>query len=69
MKDKAVTLAPGDLISFKPVGFGVDDWSNPGIVLKEYDAPDEGLWVVWVDGIECIVMDNGHYEIMHLTSS
>ena len=58
----------GDLISFKPIGFGKEDWSNPCIVVREYPAPDEGLWVVWVDGIYA-VMDNVNYEVAHLTGS
>ena len=62
-------LKVGDLISFKPVNFGIEDWSNPGIVLAQYEAPDEELWVVWVDGIKCVIHDNEHYEIMHLTTS
>ena len=59
----------GDLISFKPVGFGNEDWSNPSIVLEQYEAPDEGLWVVWVDGMRCVIMDNGNYEVMYLTTT
>ena len=58
----------GELISFKPIGFGKEDWSNPCIVVREYPAPDEGLWVVWVDGIYA-VMDNVNYEVAHLTGS
>ena len=41
----------GDLISFKPINFGNEDWSNPCIVLKEYASPDTGLFVIWCD--EC----------------
>ena len=59
----------GDLISFKPINFGLEDWSNPCIVVREYPAPDEGLWVVWVDGMNCVIHNNEHYEIMHLTTS
>ena len=62
-------LKVGDLISFKPVGFGNEDWSNPGIVLEQYVAPDEELWVVWIDGMNCVIHNNEHYEIMHLTTS
>ncbi len=68
----------GDLISFKPIGFGLDDWSNPGVVLKEWEPADPNppadctfnyaLWCVWVDGIECIV-DEKNYDVMYLTSS
>jgi hypothetical protein len=71
-------LKVGDLISFKPIGFGLDDWSNPGVVLKEWEPvdpnpPDDctfnyALWCVWVDGIECIV-DEKNYDVMYLTSS
>jgi len=59
----------GDLISFKPVGFGKEDWSNPAIVLSQYEAPDEELWVVWVDGMHCVLHDSEHYEVVYLTSS
>jgi hypothetical protein len=58
----------GDLISFKPIGFGIEDWSNPTIVLKQYDAPNSGLWVVWVDNMHCVV-DDKNYEVVYLTSS
>jgi len=33
----------GDLISFKPINFGLEDWSNPSIVMSEYESPNEGL--------------------------
>ena len=59
----------GDLIAFKPKTFSDMDWSNPGIVLEQYVAPDEELWVVWVDGMNCVIHNNEHYEIMHLTTS
>ena len=36
----------GDLISFKPIDFGLEDWSNPCIVMSEYESPNEGLWSV-----------------------
>ena len=58
----------GDLISFKPIGFGNEDWSNPCIVLQEYEAPDEGLWIVWCDNERCVI-DNVNYEVMYLTGS
>ena len=58
----------GDLISFKPINFGLEDWSNPCIVVRQNESPDEGLWIVWVDGIYA-VMDNENYEVMYLTSS
>ena len=58
----------GDLISFKPIGFGKEDWSNPCIVLRQYEAPDEALWIVWVDGIEAVV-DDHNYEVLYLTGS
>ena len=41
----------GDLISFKPINFGLEEWSNPGIVLEGYEPPNDGLWVVWVDDV------------------
>ena len=58
----------GDLISFKPIDFGRDDWSNPSIVLKEYASPDTGLFVIWCDGVS-FVIDDQKYEISYLTSS
>ena len=62
----------GDLISFKPIGFGKEDWSNPCIVLREWKGSarkaEDNLWFVWVDGIEAVV-DDKNYEVMHLTSS
>tara|TARA_B100000287_G_C20526728_1_gene739162 strand:- start:103 stop:318 length:216 start_codon:yes stop_codon:yes gene_type:complete len=71
-------LKVGDLITFKPIGFGLDDWSNPGVVLKEWEPADPNppddctfnyaLWCVWVDGVECIV-DEKNYDVMYLTSS
>ena len=57
----------GDLISFKPIDFGMDAWSNPSIVVKEYVAPDTGLFIVWCDGISCVI-DDQNYEISYLTS-
>jgi len=58
----------GDLISFKPINFGLEDWSNPCIVMSEYESPNEGLWSVWCDGVFCVI-DDTNYEILHLTSS
>ena len=58
----------GDLISFKPIDFGLQEWSNPSIVLEEYPPPDKGLWVIWEDG-DKIVIDEENYEIVFLTSS
>ena len=58
----------GDLISFKPIDFGNEDWSNPSIVLKEYVSPDDGMFVIWCDGAS-FVIDNENYEISYLTSS
>ena len=55
----------GDLISFKPIGFGLEDWSSPSIVLEEYEAPNDGLWVVWVDDMRCVV-DETNYEVVYL---
>ena len=55
----------GDLISFMPIGFGNEDWSNPSIVLEQYEAPDEELWVVWVDDVKCVV-DETNYEVVYL---
>ena len=61
-------MKAGDLISFKPIDFGLEDWSNPCIVLRQYEAPDEGLWVVWCDGVACVIDDN-NYEVVYLTGS
>lgn len=58
----------GDLISFKPIDFGLEDWSNPSIVVQEYPAPDCGLWSIWCDGIYCVI-DDTNYEIAYLTDS
>jgi len=57
----------GDLISFKPINFGLEDWSNPCIVVSEYESPDEGLWSIWCDGVYCVI-DDTNYEIVYLTS-
>ena len=61
-------MKAGDLISFKPINFGLEDWSNPSIVIGEYDKPDEGLWSIWCDGVYCVI-DDQNYEIIHLTGS
>lgn len=58
----------GDLISFRPIGFGSEDWSNPCIVLRQYENPDTGLWIVWVDGIK-VTVDEVNYEVIYLTTS
>ena len=59
----------GDLISFKPIGFGQEDWSNPCIVVRHYiPQEDPKWWVVWVDG-DLAVVDEENHEILHLTSS
>ena len=55
----------GDLISFKPIGFGLEDWSNPSIVLEEYEVPNDGLWVVLVDDMRCVI-DETNYEVVYL---
>lgn len=63
-------MKPGDLISFKPSQFySDDDYSNPAIVLYQFEpevAPE--MWVVWCEGFECIVDEDG-YDIVYLTSS
>ena len=61
-------MKAGDLISFKPIHFGLEEWSNPSIVVSEYTPPNEGLWVVWVDNVVCTI-DTENYEIAHLTNS
>ena len=60
-------MKAGDLISFKPINFGLEDWSNPCIVVSEYESPDEGLWSIWCDGVY-FVIDDTNYEIVYLTS-
>ena len=59
----------GDLISFKPQGYSDDDYSNPAIVLYQFEqstAPT--IWVVWCEGYECMVVEED-FDIIHLTSS
>ena len=58
----------GDLISFKPLDFGLEDWSNPSIVMYEYESPNEGLWTVWCDGVLSVI-DDENYDISYLTGS
>ena len=58
----------GELISFKPINFGLEDWSNPCIVVRQYESPDEGLWIVWCDGVSCVI-DDENYEVMYLTTT
>jgi|TARA_Y200000002_G_C22577289_1_gene619251 hypothetical protein len=58
----------GDLISFKPIGFGKGEWSNPAILIEEYTNPNSGLWVVFVEGGR-FVIDDENYEIIILTTS
>ena len=45
--------------------FGLEEWSNPGIVLEGYEPPNDGLWVVWVDDVKCVV-DETNYEVVYL---
>ena len=40
----------GDLISYKPIDFGNEQWSNPSIVVEQCPAPNEGLFVVYDSG-------------------
>ena len=58
----------GDLISFKPLDFGLEDWSNPSIVMYEYESPNEGLWTIWCDGVFRVI-DDENYDISYLTCS
>ena len=61
----------GDLISFKPASSNLDEWSNPCIVVREWEHLDQNkqpIWVLWCDGYEVIV-DAKYYEIMYLTTS
>jgi len=57
----------GDLITFR-ANWIRDDWSPPGIVIYQYPPPDQLLWVVYVDGRQCVVERN-NYDIEVLTSS
>jgi hypothetical protein len=58
----------GDLISFKPKYMHEDDWSNPGIVLRQFDNQVYRMWIVWCEDKECIV-DEDNYEVLYLTTS
>ena len=59
----------GDLISFKPTGFAKDDWSAPGIVLELVDdSRDAKLWIVWCEGINCVIAEE-IYDVLYLTTS
>jgi len=62
----------GDLIAFRLRFMTEHDWSNPAIVLSQFDSVDalesSNLWVVWCDGLECIV-DEKNYEVIYLTST
>ena len=61
----------GDLISFRPTGFGDEDWSNPGIVVRQWEHLDKNkqpIWIVWCDGFECTV-DPKNYDVVYLTGS
>tara|TARA_Y100000592_G_scaffold94092_1_gene158325 strand:- start:2122 stop:2322 length:201 start_codon:yes stop_codon:yes gene_type:complete len=58
----------GELISYKPIGFGREEWSNPSIVVEQCPAPNEGLIVVYDSG-EKFYIDDENYEIVILTSS
>ena len=56
----------GDLISFKPCGFGKKDWSPPCIVIREYEpAYTSSPWVVWCYGMEYVV-DEENCDIAYL---
>ena len=62
-------MKAGDLVSFKPVTFDDEDYSNPAIVLYQFEpavAPE--MWVVWCEGYECII-DEENYDVIYLTSS
>ena len=58
----------GDLISYKPIDFGNEQWSNPSILVEQCPAPNEGLFVVYDSG-EKFYIDDENYEIVILTSS
>ena len=62
-------MKAGDLISFKPQGYSDDDYSNPAIVLYQFEPKtDPSIWVVWCEGYECMIIEES-YDIVHLTSS
>mgnify|MGYP001179752906 CR=1 FL=1 len=62
----------GDLISFKPMSFSDEDWSNPGIVLDQYKSfdsvADDTIWIVWIDGSQYLVNERVD-NILVLTGS
>jgi len=51
----------GDLIRYK-LNFQ-PDWSRPCLVITEYAAPNYGLWIILIDGIERGVIDTKNYDI------
>jgi hypothetical protein len=54
----------GDLIRFVP-NWVRANWSPPGVVIYQYPPPDEALWVVYVDGRQCVVEeDNSEIEVL-----
>lgn len=64
----------GDLISFKPKSFGDDHWTNPGIVLDNYQYGDRDtvggndlIWIVWVDGGKYMVNERND-DVVYLTT-
>ena len=58
----------GDLISYKPIDFGREEWSNPSIIVEKCAPPNDGLIVVYDSG-EKFYIDDQNYEIVFLTTS
>ncbi len=46
----------------RPPHLGIDGWSNPCLILKQYDDPTNSVWVVLLNNKQMIV-DLVNYEI------
>ena len=72
-------MQPGDLIQFR-LNFPHSNtrerpWSDPALVMYQEDdegSPcaeiENGLWIVFMKGRRCVI-DEGNYEIQHLTNA
>ena len=61
-------MQPGDLIQFRlnfPPSSGDWVWTRPALVIE---PDEESLWIVLVRGRRCVI-DEGNYEIQHLTNT
>jgi len=71
----------GDLIQFRlnfprPFANGrARPWSDPALVMYQEDPEGypaeevaDGLWIVFMKGRRCVI-DEGNYEIQHLTNA